>query len=343
MTVKAAGSKTRDYYVNAVIGTTINMSDINTMWVWIPRYEYKFTATTLSEIQVNFLTNLETTATTGYTVHPAFTFGGTQISGFWSAKFEASGTVDNLTVIPNANSLASINVSTMFNSTRNMELTNSTNYGFNKEQLDSHMMKNMEWGAIAYLSNSKYGNYLNPNFSGANKEIYINNYYNSSTWATVTGCSSGGPSTAGNTTSCPYTYDVSINGTGASTTGTIYGIYDMSGGKWDYVMGNMVDLSGNFYSSSAGFTNAPDNKYFDSYAYSTLTYTDYSTRGLIGDATKETKGWNGDYAVLPSSIYSWLFRGSAVNDGAYTGVFYFYRGTGAAGAYGSFRPTLIVN
>ena len=32
-------------------------------------------------------------------------------------------------------------------------------FGLKSSELDSHMMKNMEWGAVAYLSASKYGLY----------------------------------------------------------------------------------------------------------------------------------------------------------------------------------------
>ena len=47
-------------------------------------------------------------------------------------------------------------------------LTESGNiYGLNSSSTDSHMMKNSEWGAIAYLAQSKYG------LNGTN--IYINN------------------------------------------------------------------------------------------------------------------------------------------------------------------------
>ena len=102
-----------------------------------------------------------------------------------------------------------------------------------------------------------------------------------------------------------------------STTKNIYGVYDMSGGSWEYVMGNMVSTSGVFYSSSAGFvsTNIPDSKYFDSYTYSTTNTT--HSRGKLGDATKETLktfggetgGWYNDYAYLPGSTDSWFGRG----------------------------------
>ena len=98
------------------------------------------------------------------------------------------------------------------------------------------MMKNSEWGAVAYLSQSKYGKYGNGNYMGANKEVYINNYWNNST--TMTGCSSGSTN-ANYSSTCAYTFEKENNGTGASTTGMIYGVYDMSGGAFEYVMGKV--------------------------------------------------------------------------------------------------------
>ena len=57
----------------------------------------------------------------------------------------------------------------------NMNSTNgTTNYGFSGSTYGTHMMKNIEWGAVAYLSQSKYGKYGNTTYSGANKEIYQN-------------------------------------------------------------------------------------------------------------------------------------------------------------------------
>lgn len=37
------------------------------------------------------------------------------------------------------------------------------------------MIKNSEWGAVAYLSQSKYGKYGNNDYDGVEKEIFINN------------------------------------------------------------------------------------------------------------------------------------------------------------------------
>ena len=56
-------STTRNTYLSAEVGTVINMDDIETMWVWIPRYSY----TIGSEDETNYYgkqgTFLDTTPT----------------------------------------------------------------------------------------------------------------------------------------------------------------------------------------------------------------------------------------------------------------------------------------
>ena len=103
----------------------------------------------------------------------------------------------------------------------------------------------------------------------------------------------------------------------------------MSGGSLEYVMGNMVDSNGTFYSSSSGFSSTIDAKYYDKYTYD----TDYLThsRGKLGDATKETLstfgdsygGWYSDYTYFVYSNYSWFTRGNDYNFDSGAGVFYF--------------------
>ena len=131
--------------------------------------------------------------------------------------------------------------------------------------MNSHSMRNDEWGAVAYLSQSAYGKLGNVNFIGTDKEIYQNksNQF-------ITGCSYGSPSNGNTDYGCQYTYDdntrdesgVSGKGVGASTTGTIYGVYDMSGGAWEYVMGNYNDVVGN-----SGFSEplTLESKYYNKY------------------------------------------------------------------------------
>ena len=218
------------------------------------------------------------------------------------------------------------------------------------------MMKNMEWGAVAYLSHSKYG---------MTEEIYINN-----SSSLYTGRSGGNVGGSTNTVATQYpsdstssnkyynygyytydgkivNYDGSIGnyaadrtlGTKASTTGNIYGIYDMSGGAYEYVMGNMVNSSGAFYSSSAVFSTLPDSIYYDSYTYGT-SYTTHG-RGKLGDATKETLkifgsasgGWYSDAASFPYLSDSWFGRGGYYNIGSNADLFNFARNSGYANSY----------
>src|SRR5574344_120968 len=332
--VNCSDTTIKDKYFNSdmtlkssTVGTTISMSDILQMYVWIPRYKYLLWNAENGSSDPQAITivfeSKDTAKSTGstngtYLTHPAFTFGSTELNGIWVGKFEASGTTTNLTIKPNVTSLRNTTVGDMFNATRNEELTYSSNFGIDNTKVDTHMMKNMEWGAVAYLSSSIYGRYKDASTCIASGcETWINN--NS---GYITGCSGASVSADAdttNTTACASGYDWTTLGVNASTTGNQYGIYDMSGGAWEYVMGNMVDSSGNFYPSSSGLSQ-PDTKYYDSYAYDGSSYTTHA-RGKLGDATKETLktfgsttgGWYSDYAYFPFSSHSWFLRGGYYN------------------------------
>ena len=322
--------------------TIVYDDDIKLWYVWIPRYKYTIfngNNESVSEqlINITFESGINRTGTvtcvnnddgsetctdntyggitngTSTYTHPAFKFGNTELTGFWVGKFEVSGSTSAITVKPNVTSLRNQTVSSFFTAIQNVKTT----YGINNA--DSHMMKNMEWGAVAYLKQSKYGL--------GTTDIAVNT--NSSYYT-------------GGGTSDAYKTNVA-----QSTTGNIYGVYDMSGGAWEYVMGNMNNSSNAFYSSNAGFTTAPDAKYYDSYKYDT-SYTSHA-RGKLGDATKETLttfgktlggGWYSDYAYFPNSSFSWFIRGGRYDDGTYAGVFYFYGANGGDYSYGSARAVL---
>ena len=343
----------RETYLKADAGTTIPMSDINTMWVWVPRYTYTYLNTnTPQEINVKFekgtastgtikcTDNVTGTSSTSETctdttnnglkagtstyTHPAFTFGDQELTGIWVGKFEiSSGQI----IKPNVTSLRSQTVNQLYTGIYNMR--NSGNaFGFSTTD-ETHMMKNMEWGAVTYLSHSKYG---------INKEIAINS---ANTYTTGCGPQSEGSTSSGATCN-GYTTAL---GQSASTTGNTSGVYDMSGGAYEYVMGNMVNSSGAFYSSNAGFSTAPDAKYYDKYSYDASSNTTY-TRGKLGDATKEmaptgTSGnWYSDYAVFPRSSYPWFIRCGGYGNGAHAGAFYFGNNDGGAYSGGSSRAVL---
>ena len=353
-------SETRDTYKSASIGTVVNMDDIETMWVWIPRYSYSIgsedgtnyygkqgeyldTTPTLAlpgEIDIKFVSeNKKDRGTAKYVVNDgikdnswytpdAFTFGDEELSGIWVGKFETSssnpsapyggGNTTELDAMikPNVTSWRGINVSNAFNVSLKMN-DERNRYGFT-DITDTHMMKNSEWAIVAYLSQSKYGKLGNTNFTGANKEIYQNksNSY-------ITGCSYGTPTNGNTDYGCQYQYNLDINGTGASTTGNIYGIYDMSGGTWEYVMGNYNDVA-----ASSGFSTMPESKYYDKYT-SDNVLTACNGSICLSQGLSETTGWYNNYRNMVSATYPWLVSGG--NYGDNSGIFGFHCTTALGG------------
>ena len=107
---------------------------------------------------------------------------------------------------------------------REIQVANAfyTSYDY-KRDLDSHMMKNTEWGAVAYLQHSAYGSATSVRIN--NNSDYITGYQaNEEPTCGYTGtneecnqyCNDG---------SCNTAYPNSIL---TSTTGNISGIYDTS-------------------------------------------------------------------------------------------------------------------
>ena len=141
----------------------------------------------------------------------------------------------------------------------------------------------------------------------------------------------------------------------------------MSGGAWEYMMGNMVYSDGQQMSgyqtsnnSNSAFTGVlsdgtsftgtysfPSKRYYDKYSYGTSN-TEY-TRGKLGDATVEmapTVGeynysWYSDGAGFPYSFRSWFLRGGYYDHGSDAGAFNFDFSLGAADSLISSRAVLL--
>ncbi len=351
-------SNSRNEYLIARAGTPVEESDILAYYVWIPRYRYQLWNvdgfSNEQEIQVEFET-ITTEKSIGdqngeWLTHPAFTFGDEEISGFWFGKFEMTGTKENPTIKPNQKSLTNLNNKDMFDSIKSM---NSETYGLS--MYDSHMIKNTEWGAVAYLTNSKYGKCTN----GTCEEVWINNVNtdigeteNDNYWGpSITGCSgvSKAAEIKNNMIACESGRDYKQEGVKASTTGNIYGIYDMSGGSWEKTMASIANIDGSFISASSGFTEQPDAKYYDLYP-TTTGYLDFS-QGKLGDATKETRtnldseknGWYEDFGYFPQSISSssWFYRGGYAVHETDAGLYNISRLDGGMDTENSSRAVLV--
>ena len=337
------------------------MTKDGSMWVWIPRYAYKITykSSNKSEggtIEIAFLkdatnefldntiqgeikTNISdvtytpngdgTKSQEQWLVAPAFTLGTESIKGFWFAKFEASNTngygssssnADNvdltLQIKPNVTSWRSMTSLNMF--TACQKLTSDSKYStyFNsKNNVDTHMTKNVEWGAVAYLAHSKYG--LNGDEIGIN----ANSSYKTG---------------IGNDRSSEYNIDVGKN---SSTTKNVYGIYDMSGGAYEYVAAcykteNATKLTDNK-------DTAYINKYID-------VYESYSS-SKFGDAVFETSSsssgsnsWFSDYSNFVGAVSPVFLRGGSYGSGSSAGLFVFGNYYGDSNSNNGFRPVCVV-
>ena len=142
---------------NYIAGSVIPEDEIESYFVWIPRYKYKIfddgnysDLTTIENavqtIEVEFentSTPVSSGTTTGsWLTHPAFTAFNT--NGMWVGKFE-TGTA--LTSDYNVRNGESIQIKPNVTSWRSIQVANAfyTSYDY-KRNLESHMMKNTERG-----------------------------------------------------------------------------------------------------------------------------------------------------------------------------------------------------
>ena len=331
------GKENKSEWANAKV--TIN--GVESYFVWIPRYAYKIDSNN-HVIDVKFIKDTGTIATDGtvckyaddttlntatdYIIHPAFTtnadLGGgwdTELSGIWIGKYEVSqsdagttkdemGSSGIIQVKPNVTSWRSMTIGEMYNKAKSYST-----------ELKSHMLKNSEWGAVAYLTHSKYGR------NGT--EVTINNNSNY-----LTGNAGDSISAAASATTNAYNTE---KGVLASSTGNVYGISDLSGGAYEYVA--------SYYSGSSNLSNGRQLVNETNREYVT-TYdgTDVNTNYKQGDATKETKGWNGDDAYFVGSNYPFFLRGGSSGGTSNAGVFYFKNSRGNSNSAYGFRVCLAV-
>lgn len=353
-------------WANAV--TTDSDGNITGYYVWIPRYAYKIISgyhqsgadinssaatTSAGTIEIKFLKNATNEPADGsedtiltdpskvtYTgntqdqwlVHPAFLsdanvgggFGSKSgnsdgVTGIWVAKFEASAFVDGsdtttrnlgsiaaeqkirIASLPEVEAAVNINIGRMY------DLAISAN-----SNAESHMLKNSEWGVTSYLAQSSYGR------NGTEVSINSQNFSGEG--------GQSNPFTGGSNGNNAYIDSTHVK---QSTTGNAYGIYDMSGGKWEYVASYVNN--GNSYLSTYGgnMTSAvsQSTKYKTVYKSTSSTgewssaiqSADYELNKLIkGDAVYETSSnylntnsWFADYSYFPYSNNPFFTRGGS--------------------------------
>ena len=307
-----------------------------------------------------------------WATHPAFTFGTKELNGIWFAKFETTGTSPQPTVLPNESHISGYSsgmnnkVGNFYSLAKTLGINDPQNVGgsgfttiqnnHHLAKLSSHMANNNDWGAATYLSASKYGaGYNGVKLNAQNQTRYTSG---GSSYGT-TGC---GPQSAGNldqygdgvggaidtqracADSDPQRAYNGTLGQLASTTNNTTGIYDMSGGGWEYTAASYTsDLNS---SSTNYFDSAAHPPYVNTYNFSDPNRCTFATCG--GQALYETNNgnnnttaqWNGNYMYFVTSSYPWFGRGGGYFNGSDAGLFYAYYGGGVAVSGNAFRVAL---
>ncbi len=378
-------------------GEEIPDSNIESYFVWIPKYSYQLfdlgnysSLTTISnktqEIKIKFGTGNTSDSVSGecttpfsnnqgiagssgnckvgdYMTHPAFLAFDT--NGLWVGKFETGyeGATTTATAQVNSVDTSKIIIKPNVYSWRNITVGNAFKNSYDyRRDLDSHMMKNTEWGSVAYLQHSKYGSQASVRIN--NNKSFITGYAGIEE---PTLSYAGATSIAGNriestALGVDAAYSVNYlnqNSVVASTTNNYTGIYDMSGGAWKYVMGyttsaatvggtsTITNLYPNFFNDSTY------SKYWD--RYTSTVNTNYNNK-ILGDATgemgpfgseKDSDGstrnkssWYKDLAHFTISSDPWFLRGGDWRHGTASGDLAFHYSNGSSNNYISYRIVL---
>ena len=343
------------------------VTTMGSMFVYVPRYSYKILykdaqGNTIGYSDSDGITDVNGNIVTGtkkqgavevkgsldgkeiekYVLHPAFQKFETdelnmknggwekELAGIWVAKFEASQ-VNNTTTLKVLPTVSAWNCITMNNA-----FTYCSNYN---SLLKSHLTKNSEWGAVAYLTKSRYG---------ANEKVWINPDFSGN----ITGRVGTTPDTSWTSNCEEYN---SNNGRKGSTTGTIYGIYDMCGGNWEYVAAYINN--GNSYLLQKSTSLVNNEKSYLKQVYNVASSDTQSNNylanaGVYGDAVYETStnaletktSWYKEHSAYPVTYGAHFLRGGGATDKGDAGLLAFsydHRNHSNTFPFG-FRPVLCV-
>ena len=259
-----------DKYNNSISGTIVNQEDILGYYVWIPRFKYKLwnDGKTINDSYGAYQNGIDIVFESG--IHSSGNVTCNNENCVGDGYLTHPAFLDNLRgfwiskyeisndskFIPNVSSLANESLDNYKKIIGN--LTNI--YGLSDIAL-SHVVTDLEWGATLYLSHSKYGV-----------------------------CTNGKCLEIGNNKST-----ISEANKQDTTTRNVYGVYDMSGGAGEYVVGingigsafNEVRVSDNEVWYNSGYMNSSKEYTIrggaDSglFSISDIGMFDVSTRGTL--------------------------------------------------------------
>ena len=322
----------------------------------------------------------------GYVVHPAFRDGSKkgfssgewdeEANGFWIAKFEAAvpqdvnapkSKIDNMYYPVYKAKLGSYNYTSVIDSYRLCKAMVDVGNPYGLKTSSPHLVKNSEWGAVAYLSTSKYGKngievFLNNVTYSLAKDISSILAVNGRQVYAVTGFSADTPQSNENkikkeihnesvsgSIGTSYAWNTTV-GRNASTSGNITGVYDMSGGLVEYTSSYVAAISNtnnkeflNLFGNEMVYKEVNGKKeYVGSNKFVTMypEYSPYSiknvTKDIHGDAITETYNWKQDKANNDTTG-PFIIRGDVFNGAEGCGVYAFDDYTGGVNKAAGFR------
>jgi hypothetical protein len=308
----------------------------------------------------------------GYKVHPAFQ-GLTQsekdsgtnpygkwdneLEGIWVAKYESSmesssnGTTWSATAVNkntgnvlthNAGNSAQVRVVSK-PSRSSWKWINNSNAFKNSEMmyptLNTHEMKNSEWGAVAFLAFSPYGrsghevsfNQCSSYYTGGGPGLGANEIFNASY------------AYSESTFNSTYAWNTT-QGKKASTTGNIYGVYDITAGSNEFTASYINNGNGALTGNDNVNMTSTEKVFFRQNYPTGLNQN--ST--IFGDALAETYSWFSNRRDYPSGGNPIFKRGSAMGDTdqrnyKYAGVFAFNYSTGKADEWTTYRQVICID
>ena len=326
----------KEYYLSKDIGTSISNDDISSYYVWIPRYKYKLwnvTGTPGTDsydaynkgIEITFenqtessgvircqdnicysddllITKVTSNDNGKYYTHPAFTTKDSEVTGLWVSKYEVSSTCQSSND-ESLNSCLASNLKVESKAGNTAWTNNYLSYFYqNIKNLDSdnnyHVIKNTEWGALSYLTHSKYGLCQNNKC----RDIGTNKTY------------------------------ISGNEIKDSTTNNIYGVFDLSGSATEFVMANYADVLNNPTLSNTHFGNTNiDSDDYDLYLKDTFILGDATKEISLANGS-----WYNNYASFINETNNWFIRGG-IGTTNNNGIFYYNATTDTNSEYISTR------
>ena len=309
---------TSDYYVHPAFTDESDINYANGGWdseltgIWVAKFEAGYASgnndTEVVASSVNYTQSTAWVSTYETSKTDTDNDGGeTDTARNWLDGLYGTKTtsIKYPTFQPVTYSMNYININDANNISR--ALTGANNiYGFSSSSTDSHLMKNSEWGAVAYLGWSEYGangvepyiNNITANSGGERRGEGVNEEGGVgliSAYA-ITGLTTGTTDAEEVTMSSDNlddinsrTGDTKTNGISAwdqatgqksSSTLNMYGVYDLSGGVWErtaaYVNNGHENLS--YYGSSVVVNGGTSTKYATVYPHdATVDDTDKLT------------------------------------------------------------------